>query len=392
MYKIKAVLQSPLMIGGKTLNSNYRESRDYIPGSVVRAAYAKALVERCACEQKNYWLDYKGQDVCKKCSFKSVCENFAHIKFPVLYPLGSSPYPVTARKKKYENEGEHSILDVLKSRLTTQEKADGESDWIRPEGFHCNGVPVRLIHSAITRTAIDYRRNASKDGSLYTQNVISEKYLDSGQELADVVFSGDICLTQDMKKELEKIKTLHVGADVTRGFGICRMSLEESKEDDTPEKMAERIREFHHGINTEKPFITLDLMTDAYLGLEEIGEDSLSQTNFSDGQMIAFLEEKIGLPKDRYRLWKAYKFQEILRGFDTSKATEKEMRRQGHLVVKAGAVFVYRSLEKEIDAKELLELEQCGIGKHVEHGFGKIRICDSFHIKYDVLKGDDRNG
>ena len=58
MYKIKAVLKSPLMIGGKTLSSNYRESRDYIPGSVLRAAYAKALVERCHCEQRNCFPHY----------------------------------------------------------------------------------------------------------------------------------------------------------------------------------------------------------------------------------------------------------------------------------------------------------------------------------------------
>ena len=45
MYEIRAALRSPLMIGGKTLNSNYRESRDYIPGSVLRAAYAKAILQ-----------------------------------------------------------------------------------------------------------------------------------------------------------------------------------------------------------------------------------------------------------------------------------------------------------------------------------------------------------
>ena len=46
MYiKIKAVLKTPLMIGGKTLNSNYKKSRDYIPGSVLRAAFARELIQ-----------------------------------------------------------------------------------------------------------------------------------------------------------------------------------------------------------------------------------------------------------------------------------------------------------------------------------------------------------
>lgn len=392
MYKIKAVLKSPLMIGGKTLNSNYRESRDYIPGSVLRAAYARALIQRCACEQENYRLDYKKQDTCKECCYKVVCENFADITFPALYPLGSSPYPVTARTKKYKNQGERSTLDVLKSRLTTGKKEDEESEWIRLEGFHCDGTPVRLLHLAITRTAIDYRRNASKHGALYTQNVIPERYLDQQDKFADVIFTGDICLTQEMEQELAKIKLLHVGADLTKGFGICHMSFEESQEDDTPEKIWERIEKFHSGIDMKRPFIILDLLTDAYLGLEEIGDDGLSATDFSDEEMMTFLEKMIGLPSDRYKLVKAYKNQEILRGFNTSKTTEKEMRRQGHLVVKAGAVFIYRSLTEKIDTNQLLEREKLGIGKHTKHGFGKIRICDSFHIMYDILREENRNG
>ncbi len=68
------------------------------------------------------------------------------------------------------------------------------------------------------------------------------------------------------------------------------------------------------------------------------------------------------------------------------------MRRQGRLVVKAGAVFVYQVPAGEIDAKELLELEEGGIGEQIKHGFGKIRVCDDFHIRYDVLKGGSGNG
>lgn len=68
------------------------------------------------------------------------------------------------------------------------------------------------------------------------------------------------------------------------------------------------------------------------------------------------------------------------------------MQRQGRLIVKAGAVFVYQILSKEIDTKGLLELEERGVGRNTEHGFGKLRICDSFHVKYDARKGEGRNG
>ena len=63
------------------------------------------------------------------------------------------------------------------------------------------------------------------------------------------------------------------------------------------------------------------------------------------------------------------------------------MYRPARLVVQAGAVFVYQACEKDIDEEELLQIEKCGIGQYTEHGFGKIRICDRFHVKYDVSGG-----
>lgn len=392
MYKIKAVLKSPLMIGGKTLNSNYRESRDYISGSVLRAAYAKALIQRCSYRQENYWLSYKGKEKCNECEFKTVCKNFAEISFPTLYPLGTSPYPVTARGKKYMQKGEKSCMDILKSRLIIQEKLDEEAGWERLEGMHKDGVKIELIYSVITRTAIDYCRNSAKEGSLYTQNVISEQCIDENNEVIGTAFSGEIQLSPQEKEELSRIGILYIGADITKGFGMCHMFFGEEIEGDTSKDIEDRICEFNSGIEEESRFVVLDLLTDAYLELEEIGKNSQSQTEISNEEFFKFLERKIGLPNEKYRLLKVFKFEEILRGFDTSKKTEQEMRRQGYIVVKAGAVFVYQTVSKDIDSKMLLELENQGIGKHAKHGFGKVRICDRFHTKYDVLKGENRNG
>ncbi len=385
MYKIDAVLKSPLMIGGKKLNSNYRESKNYIPGSVLRAAYAKALIQRCACGQKNNYLTFQGQSQCRTCAFQTVCKHFSEISFPVLYPMGGSPYPVTARGKKYQQEGEIGIYDILKSRLVTQAKVPGESGWRRLEGIHLDGQEIKLIHSAITRTAVDYHRNAAKEGSLYTQNVISEKYKDHNDELSEVWFSGNIRLSPQAAAELSQIRLLYIGADTTRGFGACYMSYGEVPEDSTAENIRKRIYNFNEGIGGGQQFVILDLLTDAYLELEKIGTDAISQTDLSDSQMITFLEEEIGLKRQTYQLQKAFKFQEVYRGFDTSEETEAI--RKGRLVVKAGAVFVYQRCGQHFDIEELLKLELQGIGKYTKHGFGKIRVCDSFHINYDVLGG-----
>ncbi len=387
MYGIEAVLKSPLMIGGKKLNNNYRESKDYIPGSVLRAAYARALIQRCAFEQENNWLVFQAKSQCEVCAFRTVCRHFSKIPFPVLYPLGGSPYPVTAREKKYKEEEETGIFDILKSRLTGQGKAQGESEWSRLEGIHKDGQKVKLMHSAITRTAIDYHRNAAKGGSLYTQNVVLEKYPDEKDRLCDAMFAGQIRLSLEEEKELSQIRILHIGADATRGFGICHMFFRGKTADDTPCEIQTRIQKFNAGIAGKQRFVILDLLTDAYLGLEDIGADSVSQTRVPDEQMLSFLEEKIGLPNNKYHLRKAYKFQEVHGGFDTSKETESGMRRQARLVIRAGAVFVYQASEEDIDEAELLKKEEDGIGQYTEHGFGRIRICDQFHVRYDVSGG-----
>lgn len=389
VYRIKAVLKSPLMVGGKKLNNNFRESKDYIPGSVLRAAYARALIHRCAFEQKDNWLAYQAQSQCETCAFQTVCKSFSEISFPALYPLGGSPYPVTAREKKYKEEDEAEIFDLLKSRLTGQEKVQGESEWSRLEGIHEEraskyGQKIKLMHAAISRTAIAYQRNAAKEGSLYTQNVVLEKYMDKNKELCDVAFYGAIRLSEKEKEAFSQIRILHIGADATRGFGICHMSFEKETAYDTPQQVKTRIDQFNEGIAGSQKFVVVDLLTDAYLGLEDIGADFASQADFSDAQMLAFLEDKIGLPKETYHLRKAYKFQEVHRGIDTSKETETKMRRPARLVVQAGAVFVYQAEEKQINEAELCELEEHGIGNYTEHGFGKIRICDKFHVVYGV--------
>lgn len=391
MYKIKVVLKSPLMIGGKTLDSNYRESRNYIPGSVLRAAYAKAIIERCSYKQENYWLCYMEKEECKTCQFKTICKNFSEIVFPTLYPSESIPYPMTAREKKYKAKEEKGIFDILKSRLVMKKKLKKESEWQRLEGLHKEQEKIELVYSVITRTAINYQYNSAKEGALYTQNVISGQYSAKDKKITEAIFTGEIPLSLEEKEEINHIKILHIGADITRGFGLCQVYCEEEIQEDTPDEIKKRIEEFNNGIEGQKPFIILDLLTDAYLGLDEIGEDIRSQTGFSDEKFKNFLEDKIGLSRERYHLLKVFKSQEILFGFDTSKRTEKEMRRKGKIVVKAGAVFVYQyqTQLKDIDEEELWKLEMQGIGSNVKHGFGKVRVCDKFHIEYDALKKED---
>ncbi len=385
MYvKITAVLKAPLMIGGKTLNSNYKKSRDYIPGSVLRAAFARELIQACPYIHENNWLTCKEYQECNSCRFCSLCRNFSNIKFPALYLLGGKPYPATARIDKYGEEGTKQIRDILKLRLKHFSPGAEEENWEKLQGFYKEEKQLKAIYHTITRTAIDYTRRTAKTNALFTQNTVAGLWSEEAGQTVEAVFAGDTELSPQEMKEIKEIDMLHIGANTTSGMGLCELQYEETEASDTLEKMEKRIYAFQQGVSDEY-VLSVDLISDAYLQMEELERSKGKE--LSDEKYAKFLEQKIGLAQD-FHLIKVFKSQEVLRGFDTSKATEK-MRRKPHIVVKAGAVFVYKIKKEKLKEhlKELLKIEQTGIGKNTLHGFGKIRICDEFHEKYNIAKG-----
>lgn len=396
MYiKLTATLKSPLMIGGKTLNSNYKKSKPYIPGSVLRAAYARTLIDRCVYSHDNYWLSYKDQDECRNCKFQVMCKNFKDISFSTLYPFGGFPYPFTAREEKYERENtsgkKKDVVDILRWRVFEKRKLEDEAKWERLSGIHKNGEKIEVNYSLITRTAVDYRRRSAKTGALYSENVIAENFIDEHKKMTEMRFSGIMKIDDGLKTEFERIKTIHVGADITRGMGHVSMSYEQMDEPDSLEKMMERVNRFNEGNEESYLYIPLDLQTDAYLSLEKMHDDKISLGEISDEEYKKYLEKEIHLPSC-YQLEKVYKSQEVQKGFNTAKSSEQNMRREGKVVVLAGAVFLYKVGKKDFQEEILFQIEQEGIGENRVHGFGKVLICDEFHLDYDAIKGEEQNG
>jgi CRISPR-associated protein Csx10 len=145
--------------------------------------------------------------------------------------------------------------------------------------------------------------------------------------------------------------------------------------------MSERIKQFNDGLASS--WVTVNLLSDAYLGLEEFRSVDKSD----DDEYRGFLKSKIGLP-EAFELRYVYKDQESVRGYDTSRETAIEMLRQPRLLVRAGAVFVYECPDG-IDLSPLESLERKGIGDETQNGFGRVRICDDFHTKFDALAKEE---
>ena len=391
MYiKLDVQLQSPMMIGGKTLTSNFKESKSYIPGGVLRAAFAAAIIQRCPYEHKNNWLEYQERNSCVECKNRALCRDFSNIVFPTLYPLGGRPFPLTARREKYSMNAPKTF-DILRSRLSDNGRNVNESNWERQEGIHIDGKKVEVVYNLITRTAIDYSRRCAKNEALYSYYAVERRMPDENKILTQTCFSGYTYLNEEQFSGMKNIRDLYIGSGGTRGMGACSISYGEASFEDTPEQLKARVFKFNEGFPGDCLYVVLDFVTDTYLNLENMAGDDQSVTDFEDKDFMRYLETAVGLPES-YTLERVFKAQEVYRGFNTAASSESKMRRRGRLLVKAGAVFVYKVAREDFNEKQLFELVRSGIGENASHGFGKIFICDSFHIKFDVLQGEDVHG
>ena len=396
---------SSLMIGGKTVNNNFKESLRYIPGSVLRAAFARAIVDRCPLGdepvgKKRYWVQIRNQDECGGCKFYALCKNFSDIRFPALYPLGSSPYPMTSQCCKYPDSNCPEVVDFLCARLggrTVPPCGWCGSGRERMEGFHLNGKKVVPRTLLVTKTAVNSQLRTAKQGLLYSINTVT-KHVWHDKELREIVFSGMITsLEEDICNAIESISRLRIGSSVTRGLGSCRVSYGvENPDNSAALSLESRVHRFNEHImhqdseedSEPRTYITLDVLSDAYLNMECVGGDGspIEPADWSDEKFTEYLSRQSGLPP-QYKLILVYKSYGMARGFDTSAESEKDMRRRTRLIVNAGAVFVFQRVGVVDDWEELNRIEETGIGQSTEHGFGRVRICDEFHVKFDVMEG-----
>ncbi|WDU82989.1 hypothetical protein [Caloramator sp. Dgby_cultured_2] len=83
--RIIAEFLSPLLVGTKKLSSNYIEGADYIAGDVMRAAFARTILNNCK-EFKNDIVEVEGQQ--KEIGF--ILEMEMDAKTVIFYPFAKS--------------------------------------------------------------------------------------------------------------------------------------------------------------------------------------------------------------------------------------------------------------------------------------------------------------
>jgi CRISPR-associated protein Csx10 len=353
---VRITAQSPLLIGTKTSESNFRATLPYIPGGVVRAALSQALIAQDggAEEGKVNWVAPEGGQG----QFPSLRKAFSELRITQFLPgcrfrFGGCRFaPMTAEHPKRSRQSSDTLLnrhreDVPMERVKGFINACGES-----------AEPIQTM--VVTKSAMNRFSGTSQDEMLFSMEVM----------VPPVVFEGTISGAFDPAEfaRLTK-KGIRVGGYQTAGYGQCKVEvLQQSDAADTSEGLRERIEKCGGKI-------PVTLHSDAIVNLELPGDSS------NDGYLQAYQEALFpALPG--VKLLKAIAQHGQWRGFDTSKRTGF-LNEPTH-VIKAGAVFLLEAQEltRELVAA-LLALQAQGIcqdNKYNRNGYGQVRIADEYHF------------
>ena len=378
---IKVIPKSPLLIGTHTTESNFRDTKLTIPGSVIRAALARAICEQdgnksidSEDENGSYILPVEGVT-----NFPNLRKVFSELRFNELTPkVQSEPYPMSMRKCK--NNSSHKKVDILAAMLNKSfdmkcedcndrlAKIDAYEDFTDAESAT---ITVTSMHSGI-----DKYRGTAKDELLFSIRALAPNTGINGVE-----FCGNITGDVDLDELNILCRTpLHIGAMITKGFGECDVVFNEiSIPDDN--KMQDRIIKFNELIHKDKKIIN-DVFHDAPL---------LVPITLMSDAIVDIAEPKDGKYLEAYSsIIKPFKLIHIItkhrytRGYDTRGSKEK--RKDVRLVMQAGSVLVLQVDNLDVATIDMLKkIEAEGIGSETNDGYGAIRVAYFRHFE-DALK------
>ena len=393
-YRIRITPKNPFVIGGKKLNNDYIKSLEHIPGGVLRAALSREIVMACPYYNQNsskkYWVEYKNEKECTSCRYKNLCKNFSEIKIGELYPQNSKNYPLTAMRCKENSE--HKAFDTLSEKLIRKiykddknlNQIDSGCPECKKRVERCSGLflekngvqkDVEVVNLLITKNAINPYMRTAKDGILYTLDAGSTKVM-IGDEERDLYFEG-IIEGDDIKSELENIYSLYIGAYNTAGFGKFVIDVVDEYKEDDIKSLKNRLQKFNIKINSEKKiYVPITLESDAYINLPIENDKKLCE--ISKDEYIKIYENSLKEISELGKIFYINFLSDTRRGFDTSKENVKF--RKAKKVIKSGGVIVLEIDKDKIDYSKLLNIQNNGIGENKIHGFGKIKICDEFHL------------
>jgi CRISPR-associated protein Csx10 len=375
--------RSPLLIGRLKADSAYLVTLPYIPGRVVRGAWAegrrmagKAATIAAAARQLQIW-------------------NFHPVREGMVYSL---PFPKSAwtckRHPGFRPHG-HGVLDSCIPRWVyrlLEEQArlpvpfqivcDICEDRMTPTdgyyGIDATGGRARISIPLQfqTKVALSRRRRAAMEGMLYQVTAIAPQ--------EDLAFVGRVQGPPDLIREVEEaLEQVGVGALTRRGYGqvqVCRgdppayLSLRERVE-----RFNRIFRQIYADIARLAPgasplpegtwFFTIDLLAPGVFREDPLGPPALWLTLELGGRTL------------RPCFWITRPT--LVGGWSTAWGLPKPV----DLAASAGSVYGFRWDPEwgPLDFEALERLEETGVGERTDEGFGELMVCHPFHLEVEPI-------
>ncbi|MFU0784666.1 hypothetical protein [Clostridium sp.] len=365
--KVTLSFKSPFIVGGKKLTNNYIESLDYIKGNVVRAAFAKYILENCieykeddivkvdGVERKN-WVYYRNKKGCVSCKLKGLCKNFSNAKFMYFYPKGVKIVPLTLMRCKQNPN--HKFIDCLIQDKVCKQCDDKNGRVEFFNGYLKDNKEYSVRKMIVTKNSINKYTETSKDGFLYSLVSVS------GTDDNENVFTGSIYGFN--AEDLNEIKQLRLGSYTSIGYGLCLLSYENNYVKDK-NKILQNLKKFnrqykkHNKIKEECNYFAIKFTSDGKLNF------TIKQSYNTTDEYMKMWENALGL-NDEYKIDKVYSDTFVYRGYDQSKNSEDKREEPCEMIVK-GSVIVFKT-HNDFN-KVILDFDKIkGFGNENENGFG----------------------
>lgn len=387
--KVILDFKSPLLLGGKKNTSNFINTDDVIKGSVIRAAFAKVILNNCPfrnekVQNKVNWIEHRGNKCSSECKFNNICKKFSDIHFSYFYPKGSEVVPLTSKLCKTDKN--HGYIDCLidddKCKKCKGDE-DGRTEFksgLRTIGE--NKKPYKVEKTVSIKTSINPYTRTSSDGMLYSVETITSTPIKNLEEKV-CIYEGYIeNLTQD---EFTLFKRLRVGGDTTVGLGKCVLSVEDNNKalDIDMDDFCQKYLYKNHIENKDKnEYAAIKFVGDLKVDFKG-AEQRLRDKNIIDDDYITteqykkIWEEALGVyDNSEVNIDRIYTDFINYRGYDTSKGNNK--RSNAFVMATKGTVIVFKGkgikefLESNVSEKKV----KMSFGYDTEVGFGNYVLYD----------------
>lgn len=397
--KVKLTFESPLIVGDKRLKTNYIQSKDYIQGSVVRAAFVRVILNHCIADKtveellstgpskgKRNWVYYRDQEVCQTCRYASICKKFGEgkVNFSFFYPVGTQVIPLTSMICK-NNPKAHGFIDSLTHQATCEACSKANPENARVEfisGLRNEAGEYKVPKLTQTKTAINPYTKTAMESQLYSLTSV-----------IDTNFEGEIEGLDE--EELVLFKNLRVGAYTSTGYGKCKIGVSATERKIVSLEQVQRFSEQYvcHNERTikdktikdnqleDKHFMALLLTADAHLDVEEVAGYQTTK------QYIDIWQKYLGLndadsAQTHQEVYKVYFDTSLYRGYDTSINTKQangQPRKNGYRAqpqyqISKGGVIVLAIDKGYLEAAYDQYRHGGYIGNHNENGYGRYEI------------------